>query len=249
MRALLLVLDSVGIGATPDAAAYGDEGANTLGHIFEQVPELQLPNLDWLGLRNLVRSESGPMRASYGRMRARSAGKDTTTGHWELAGALLDEPFATFETFPAELVRQIEGSAAVQFFGNYASSGTEILQKLAAEHVQTGRPILYTSADSVLQIAAHEDVVPVERLYAICERARKVADDYRIGRVIARPFIGEAPNFQRTSRRHDFSLPAAPHDPRRNPRDRDRQNQGRLRRSRDRAVISDDVESRGHGVH
>ncbi len=139
-------------------------------------------------------------------MRARSAGKDTTTGHWELAGAILDDPFATFETFPEEIVRHIEDAAGVKFIGNYASSGTEILNELGAEHVRTGRPILYTSADSVLQIAAHEEVISVERLYAICEHARRVADDYRIGRVIARPFIGEAPNFQRTSRRHDFSI-------------------------------------------
>ncbi len=206
MRSLLLVLDSVGIGGAPDAAAYGDDGANTLGHILEQVADLQLPNLESLGLGNLLRGEGKPARASYGRMRERSAGKDTTTGHWELAGAILEKPFATFERFPGELVRQIERAAGVEFIGNYASSGTEILSVLGSEHLQTGRPILYTSADSVLQIAAHEEVIPVERLYAICAEARKVADDYRIGRVIARPFIGAAPNFQRTSRRHDFSL-------------------------------------------
>lgn len=207
MRSLLLVLDSVGIGGAPDAAAYGDDGADTLGHIFREIPGLELPHLDSLGLAALRGRPARECRASYGRMRERSAGKDTTTGHWELAGAILEELFATFEVFPEELVRQIEQAAEVKFIGNYASSGTAILEELGREHVRTGRPILYTSADSVLQIAAHEEIIPVERLYAICELARKVADDYRIGRVIARPFVGAAGNFQRTTRRHDFSLP------------------------------------------
>jgi phosphopentomutase len=221
VRSLLIVLDSVGIGNAPDAAQYGDEGANTLGHIFEQVPELALPNLDSLGLAELVRgrAEARPSGgtcfrmsapegylASYGRMRERSAGKDTTTGHWELAGIVLEEPFATFERFPEELVGAIERDAGVEFIGNYAQSGTTILEELGAEHVRTGKPILYTSADSVLQIAAHEEVVPVERLYEICAIARRHADAARIGRVIARPFAGEEGSFRRTSRRHDYSM-------------------------------------------
>jgi len=208
VRALLLVLDSVGIGAAPDAAEYNDAGANTLGHILELAPELTLPNLHSLGLGALLdpKSRTDDLRASFGRMRERSSGKDTTTGHWEIAGVILEEPFATFERFPDELVRQIESDAGVRLIGNYARSGTEILAELGLEHLQTGNPILYTSADSVLQIAAHEEVVSLERFYEICRIARRAADRYRIGRVIARPFVGEPGNFRRTSNRHDFSM-------------------------------------------
>ena len=209
MRALLLVLDSVGVGGAPDAASYGDEGANTLGHILEQVPELRLPALESLGLPELVHRSNRSYttyRASYGKMQERSAGKDTTTGHWELAGVILREPFATFERFPDELVRAIERDAGVQFIGNYAQSGTTILAELGAEHVRSGNPILYTSADSVLQIAAHEQVIRIDRLYDICAVARQHADRFRIGRVIARPFTGPEGSFSRTSRRHDFSM-------------------------------------------
>ena len=211
MRALLLVLDSVGIGHAPDAAEYGDAGADTLGHILEHVPELRLPALDSLGLRELVGSNAtdrsnGSYRASFGKMQERSAGKDTTTGHWEIAGVVLEEPFAVYERFPDELVRAIEREAGVKFIGNYACSGTTILAELGAEHVRTGQPILYTSADSVLQIAAHEEVVRIDRLYDICTVARQHADQFRIGRVIARPFTGPEGSFARTSRRHDFSM-------------------------------------------
>jgi phosphopentomutase len=139
-------------------------------------------------------------------MQERSAGKDTTTGHWEIAGVVIDEAFATFEKFPDELVRAIEREAHVKFVGNYACSGTTILEELGAEHVRTSNPILYTSADSVLQIAAHEEVIPIPRLYEICEIARRHADKYRIGRVIARPFDGAIGSFRRTARRHDFSM-------------------------------------------
>jgi phosphopentomutase len=139
-------------------------------------------------------------------MTERSAGKDTTTGHWEIAGVILEEPFATFERFPDDLVRAIERDADVQFIGNYPQSGTTILAELGAEHVRTGKPILYTSADSVLQIAAHEEVIRIDRLYDICTVARQHADRFRIGRVIARPFTGPEGNFSRTSRRHDFSM-------------------------------------------
>jgi len=211
MRALLLVLDSVGIGHAPDAAEYGDKGADTLAHIFAQTPDLRLPSLDSLGLPELVegRTSNGSQatyRAGYGRMQERSAGKDTTTGHWEIAGVILKEPFATFERFPDELVRPMEQEAQVQFLGNYPRSGTTILEELGAEHVRTGKPILYTSADSVLQIAAHEEVIPIDNLYEICHVARKHADDFQIGRVIARPFNGEEGHFARTTRRHDFSM-------------------------------------------
>jgi phosphopentomutase len=224
VRALVLVLDSVGIGGAPDAAKYGDEGANTLGHILERTPELRLPALESLGLREVVAGIGDPgrddamlqtsrdhrsrlqLRGSYGVMQERSAGKDTTTGHWEIAGVILEEPFATFERFPDELVRAVERDAGVQFIGNYAQSGTTILVELGAEHLRTGKPILYTSADSVLQIAAHEDVIRIDRLYDICTVARRHADSFRIGRVIARPFTGADGSFSRTARRHDFSM-------------------------------------------
>lgn len=209
MRALLLVLDSVGIGHAADAASYGDEGANTLGHIFEQMPGLQLPALCSLGLTHLLPAAGRPettTRASYGRMQERSAGKDTTTGHWEIAGVILEEPFAVFDRFPEELVQRIEAEAGVSFIGNFARSGTVILDELGVEHLRSANPILYTSADSVLQIAAHEDVIPVDRLYHLCKIARRHADAFHIGRVIARPFIGAPGNFNRTSRRHDYSM-------------------------------------------
>ena len=222
MRALLIVLDSVGIGHAPDAAKYGDEGANTLGHILEQTPELRLPNLSKLGLPAIVdltvavagigdaggRGQRPRLQylASFGKMQERSAGKDTTTGHWEIAGVVTEDAFATFEKFPDELVRAIERDANVKFIGNYACSGTTILEELGGEHIRTNKPILYTSADSVLQIAAHEEVLPIPRLYEICEVARRHSDKYRIGRVIARPFDGAIGNFRRTARRHDFSM-------------------------------------------
>lgn len=213
MRALVIVLDSVGIGKAPDAAAYGDEGANTLGHIFARVPSLQLPNLCALGLPNLLDENYSWMRkafglpylASYGKLEEKSAGKDTTTGHWELAGAITTQPFAVFTRFPYELVHAIEEEAGVKFIGNFTCSGTKILETLGPEHVYTGHPILYTSADSVLQIAAHEEIVPLERLNQICRIARSHADRFRIGRVIARPFIGKE-KFTRTANRHDFSM-------------------------------------------
>lgn len=232
-RALVIVLDSVGIGHAPDAAKYGDEGANTLGHILERSRGLRLTNLTRLGLNEIVdlpksqdrqwsRREPGDMdgqpgrvtsgdashqsyRASYGKMQERSFGKDTTTGHWEIAGVITEQPFATFEEFPDALVSAIQRDAKTKFMGNYACSGTTILEELGAEHVRTGHPILYTSADSVLQIAAHEEIVPLETLYEICRVARKHADAFRIGRVIARPFVGTE-NFTRTANRHDFSL-------------------------------------------
>ncbi|MDD5198525.1 MAG: phosphopentomutase [Terrimicrobiaceae bacterium] len=211
-RALLLVLDSVGCGYAPDAAAYGDEGANTLGHILERRPQPRLSALESLGLHQaltLARGEtpcSLPLVGAVGALTERSAGKDTTTGHWELAGAIIDEAFATFERFPDALVRAIEAEAGVEFIGNRAASGTAILDALGPEHVATGRPILYTSADSVLQIAAHEEVIPIDRLYEICRIARRHCDAWRIGRVIARPFLSDEGDFRRTAHRRDFSL-------------------------------------------
>ncbi|MDX2080305.1 MAG: phosphopentomutase [Terrimicrobiaceae bacterium] len=208
-KALVVVLDSVGVGYAPDAADYGDAGANTLGHILERNPKLRVPNLKKIGLDSALALAAGgipapPERGSVGVLTELSAGKDTTTGHWELAGVVLEEPFPVYERFPDEMVAAIEAEANVSFIGNRAASGTAILDELGAEHVQTGRPILYTSADSVLQIAAHQDVLPLEKLYAICATARKHAGG--IGRVIARPFVGEPGNWKRTAHRHDFSL-------------------------------------------
>jgi phosphopentomutase len=214
MRALLIVLDSVGIGHAPDAAKYGDEGANTLGNIFARCRDTWLPNLCALGLPKILdekyswtrKSFALPHLASFGKMEEQSTGKDTTTGHWEIAGVILDVPFSVFRRFPFELVDAIEREAGVKFIGNYACSGTTILEELGAEHIYTGDPILYTSADSVLQIAAHEKIIPLEKLYEICRIARRQADEFRIGRVIARPFIDIDGKFRRTANRRDFSM-------------------------------------------
>jgi phosphopentomutase len=208
-RALVIVLDSVGVGHAPDASAYSDEGSNTLGHILREYPGLALPHLRKIGLETALALAGGstapsPESGCAGVLTELSAGKDTTTGHWELAGVVLEEPFRTYGCFPGKMVEAIEKSAGVRFIGNVAASGTEILDRLGAEHVRTGHLILYTSADSVLQIAAHEDVVPVERLYEICRAARQHTDG--IGRVIARPFVGSEGAWRRTSNRHDFSL-------------------------------------------
>lgn len=205
-RALVIVLDSVGCGGAKDAAAYGDEGADTLGHLFER-EGLELPNLARLGLDELLGRKGPPPFPGLAavKMSEASAGKDTTTGHWELAGSVLEEAFDTFESFPQDLLDEIGGP----FLGNCAASGTEILERLGEEHLKTGQPIVYTSADSVLQIAAHEERYGLEKLWALCKRARAVLDrrGIRIGRVIARPFTGEsAASFKRTSNRHDNSL-------------------------------------------
>ena len=211
-QAILIVLDSVGVGHAPDAAAFGDEGANTVSHIREAVPEFAVPHLDRAGLaaaESLASGSEAPPNGatlSRGCMTELSAGKDTTTGHWEIAGAPVTVPFATFEKFPESLVAEMQAAADVTFIGNYAQSGTVILDELGGKHLQTGSPILYTSADSVIQIAAHEEVIPVERLYEICRACRGIADRERIGRVIARPFAGSPGAFVRTAGRHDFSL-------------------------------------------
>ncbi len=214
-KAIIIVLDSAGIGALPDAAQYGDAGSNTFQRIADAMPELELPYLNGLGLWKLVPQFSNRQKADItlphiaARMAELSKGKDTITGHWELTGIITEEPSPTFpDGFPDELLQQIYNACGVTFIGNEVASGTEIIARLGAEHVRTGKPILYTSADSVLQIAAHEDVIPLEQLYHICEVARELTrtGPYKVGRVIARPFIGEEGNYQRTSNRHDYSL-------------------------------------------
>lgn len=211
-RVLCIVLDSVGCGNAPDAATYHDEGADTLGHLFDRIPGFSLPNLAGLGLYNLL-GKTGDLPthpgAAWARLTEKSAGKDTTTGHWELMGCGLEQAFATFEAFPPSLVADLESRGGVEFLGNCAASGTDILVRLGEEHLRTGRPILYTSADSVLQIAAHEEAFGLERLWDLCQTARDLLDErgLRIGRVIARPFLGDsAGNFERTGNRHDYSL-------------------------------------------
>lgn len=211
-RALCIVLDSVGCGNAPDAADYGDAGADTLGHLYANMPGLSLPHLESLGLSELLGlPQRTPIHPGAGRARLTetSSGKDTTTGHWELMGCSLEKPFVTFESFPAGLVSELERRGGVEFSGNFASSGTEILVRLGEEHLKTGKPILYTSADSVLQIAAHEESFGLQRLWDLCKTARTLLDErgIRIGRVIARPFLGDtAANFKRTGNRHDYSL-------------------------------------------
>ncbi|WP_144440619.1 phosphopentomutase [Limnochorda pilosa] len=220
-RAVVLVLDSVGIGALPDASRYGDEGSNTVGNTARAVGGLKVPHLNGLGLGRLVAGpglEAVPEPlASYGRMAERAPGKDTTTGHWEMMGCTLDRPLPTYpDGFPPEVIEPFEQAIGRKVLGNRAASGTEIIQELGDEHVRTGRPIVYTSADSVFQVAAHEDVIPPGELYRICAVAREqLRGEHAVGRVIARPFLGpfdeEGPGgrrrvFRRTDNRRDFSL-------------------------------------------
>ena len=215
MRVILIVLDSVGIGALPDAAEYGDAGANTLVHIQGAVPSMRLPNLNGLGLSRIAGASAldpdgglyEPIGA-YGRMAEVSKGKDTTTGHWEIAGIELAQQFPTFPNgFPSEFIQAFEAVIGRKTIGNYPASGTAIIDELGAEHMRTGAVIVYTSADSVFQIAAHEDVVPLEELYRICKIAREMlVGDLACGRVIARPFVGAVGAFKRTANRHDYSL-------------------------------------------
>ncbi len=211
-RVILIVLDSVGIGSLPDAGEYGDAGSNTLRHILEQVPDISLPNLTLagLGLVDGVDFISRPVspQGAVARLAEASAGKDTTTGHWELAGIVLDKPFPTFPGgFPDELIRKFEVAIGRKTLGNVVASGTEIIDRLGVQHVATGRPIVYTSADSVFQVAAHEDVVSPEELYEMCQLARKLlTGPMELGRVIARPFAGKEGQFVRTSGRKDFAV-------------------------------------------
>src|SRR6202161_3219038 len=210
-RVIWIVLDSVGIGELPDAAAYGDVGRDTLGHIARS-RSLNLPNLVRLGLANikpLANLTPSPHPAgSYGKGATVSPGKDTTTGHWEMAGIWLEQAFPVYpHGFPSSLMEEFERQIGRRTLGNKPASGTEIIKELGEEHVRTGFPIVYTSGDSVFQIAAHEDVIPIADLYQICEIARTLLDGpNRVGRVIARPFIGEPGHFRRTERRHDYAV-------------------------------------------
>ena len=212
-RIFLIVLDSVGIGQAPDAQKYNDVGADTLGNIAKYMGGIHLPNLEKLGLGNIKEFEGvNPVEkplAHYTKMQEVSAGKDTMTGHWELMGLNIKQPFQTFPNgFPEELINNLEGRTGRKIIGNKPASGTAIIEELGKEHLETGALIVYTSADSVLQIAAHEEVVSLKELYEICEIARELTLDerYLVGRVIARPFVGEVGNFTRTANRHDYAL-------------------------------------------
>ena len=211
-RVIWIVLDSCGCGAAPDARSYGDDGSNTLGNMSVKLGGLTLPHLQGLGLGHLTTILGVPPvaapRAAFGKMREASAGKDTTTGHWEMAGLQVDTAFPTFpHGFPAEMMKRFEQAIGRGTLGNKTASGTEIIEELGAEHLKTGKPIVYTSADSVFQIAAHEEVIPVDELYRISEAARKLCDEIPVARVIARPFVGEPGKFKRTYNRRDFSMP------------------------------------------
>lgn len=217
MKATCIVLDGVGAGALPDAEAYGDAGSDTLGHVAEAVGGLRVPNLGRLGLGNLHRILGVEPRripdACFGKLAERSQGKDSTTGHWELMGIVLDRPFPTYpDGFPDAITRAFSQAIGRDVIGNVAASGTEIINELGDAHVASGAPIVYTSADSVFQIAAHEQVVPVDELYRYCEIARGLlVGEHAVGRVIARPFTGGSGTYERTARRRDFSIvPPAP---------------------------------------
>lgn len=216
-KVLLIVLDSVGAGEAPDAAAYGDVGSNTLGNIAAAVGGLHLPNLRRLGLGNILPLQGVPpltepaelaLAGAFGKMQEVSCGKDTTAGHWELAGTPLLRPLPTYpDGFPADLMAEFEKQIGRGTLGNLPASGTVIIEQLGAEHMRTGRPIVYTSADSVFQIAAHEQIIPLPQLYEMCAVARRLlVDEHGVGRVIARPFVGEPGSFRRTANRRDFSL-------------------------------------------
>ncbi len=211
-RIIVIVLDSVGIGETPDAAAYGDVGSHTLGNMARVVGGLKVPHLQSMGLANIailegVRPQTQPT-AAYGKMAGVSPGKDTTTGHWELMGIHLNQPFPLYpKGFPPEVMDRYEAESGRGWLGNYPASGTVIIDELGEEHMQTGKTIVYTSGDSVFQIAAHEEIIPVEELYEICQTAREILrGEHEVSRVIARPFIGHPGQFERTANRHDFSV-------------------------------------------
>lgn len=212
-RIFLIVMDSVGIGEAPDAKSFGDEGAHTLGHIAEKMGGLHMPNMAKLGLGNIEKIQgiqpADQPHAYYTKLQEASVGKDTMTGHWEIMGLVVDTPFQVFpDGFPEELVSELEAKTGRKVIGNKPASGTVIMDELGKEHMETGALIVYTSADSVLQIAAHEDIVPLEEQYKICEIARELTlnEKYMVGRVIARPFIGQPGSFTRTSNRHDYAL-------------------------------------------
>jgi len=212
-RIVWIVLDSVGIGEMPDAAKYGDVGSDTLGNIAKARP-MTLPNLTRLGLANIkplanLTPAEAP-QAAYGKCTLASPGKDTTTGHWEMVGIHLAKPFPLFPNgFPPEVLAEFEKRTARGWLGNVAASGTEIIKELGEQHMLTGKPIIYTSADSVFQVAAHEEIIPLDELYRICDISRDILrGPWEVGRVIARPFIGKPGNFTRTANRHDVAVPA-----------------------------------------
>jgi len=211
-RVILIILDACGVGELPDAAQYGDRGAATIPNIAKKMGGLKMPNCTVLGLGNIVEITgiapiAGPL-GSFGKMAEQSPGKDSTSGHWEIGGVILDNPFPVYpDGFPKALVREFEKRAGVGTIGNIPASGTEIIARLGEEHLRTGKIILYTSADSVFQLAAHEEIIPLDRLYEICRIAREMlAGEHGVGRVIARPFVGKPGNFERTANRRDFSL-------------------------------------------
>lgn len=211
-RVILIVLDSVGIGSLPDASNYGDEDSNTLSNIAKFVGKLNIPNLIQLGIScipgvNYIETTSCPFGA-FGRALEKSAGKDTTTGHWEISGIILKEPFPTYpKGFPPEIIEEFEWEIGTRILGNKPASGTKIIEELGDEHVRTGCPIVYTSADSVFQIASHESIISIEKLYEICQTARKIlTGNHGVSRVIARPFTGISGSYKRTDRRKDFSI-------------------------------------------
>ena len=209
-RIIILVMDSVGIGHAPDAAKFNDEGSNTLGHIEATAGLIHCPTLRSLGLANIadIKTDETPVMGAYGTMEEVSTGKDTTSGHWEMMGHPVTVPFPTFyDGFPKELMDTFTKETGYGYLGNEVASGTEIIERLGVEHMKTGKPIVYTSADSVFQIAAHEDVIPLKDLYRMCEitRNKVCVGDYYVGRIIARPFVGKPGHFVRTSNRHDYS--------------------------------------------
>ncbi|OEF98474.1 phosphopentomutase [Desulfuribacillus alkaliarsenatis] len=211
-RVILLILDSVGVGELPDAEQYGDKGANTVGNVAEFCNGLTLPNLQEMGLGNIIDIKGvDPVEkptAHYGKMAEASAGKDTTTGHWELAGLQLESPFRTYPNgFPNEIINKFQAKIGREVIGNIPASGTKIIEDYGDEHLRTGKPIVYTSADSVFQIAAHEQVIPLDELYTICQIAREMLHgEHAVARVIARPFIGSPGSFERTTNRKDYSV-------------------------------------------
>ncbi|MGI5858306.1 MAG: phosphopentomutase [Tepidanaerobacteraceae bacterium] len=216
-RVMLIVLDSVGVGEMPDAAVYGDEGSNTIGNVAKAVGGLELPNMQKLGIGNITDIIGVPTTkqavGAYGKAAEKSPGKDTTTGHWELAGVVSARPFPVYpDGFPPEVMDEFEKRTGLKVLGNKVASGTEIIKELGDEHVKTKKLIVYTSADSVFQIAAHEEVIPVKKLYGICSIAREILQgEHAVARVIARPFIGKSGEYVRTYNRADFSL-KPPHD-------------------------------------
>ena len=211
-RVILIVLDSVGIGELPDARLYNDVGSNTLGNIAKHYPALKIPNLVAMGLGNIdpdnLLEKTAAPSAAFGKAMEQSAGKDTTTGHWEISGVVLQKPFPVFEQgFPPAFMAQFEKAIGTKTIGNYAASGTAIINELGDKHLQTKFPIVYTSADSVFQIAMHEAIFPIEKQYEICQTARNMlVGEYEVGRVIARPFTGTSGQYTRTSRRKDFAV-------------------------------------------